>query len=598
MRLPSVSLASMSVSGHSQSSPPSPSAPTNAPAVDAGSRPGVLSYAHPHFHRRPSVFANWFWFVVKNVLGWLLILTAMVMGPLVPGPGGLPLFLIGFGLITFPGKRRITARVLSGAPVDPASRAYRRGVAGIAIVAPAVTLAYLLFEFPVLRVGTGRNALLYPALYAASAVLLWFVGVRAVGVINWGMRMVPKIRRKIRPWLRRRGIDLLPPRRRRRNAGPGGPVTREPDPEILSIHTRHQDRFKQMWAAGKPWLKRGAGLLITAAIFFWMLRPLARNWDQVRDRVLAISWGRFFVASAMFSVFLFAFRATLWRWILLSFGARLPVAAATRIWSLSELARYLPGVIWQVLGRMYLVKPYGIRGSVCSTSQILELAIFLLANMLLALACLVWFGIKSFGGPAQVWLYGAMALVPVLTFLLHPSVLYSLINRAMTRLGKPAVTERLGFKELIGLLVWSVLGLLWQSLAIWFLVSGPLNLPPTKWWVVAGAYALAWCAGFLAFWAPGGIGVRELVFMAAMQVALPPAVRNRFQADPAALTGFLAFLSVLLRLWTIAGELMLAGIAYAADYRGAPRPATTPVAPPAARGPSGSLMQATAPDLD
>jgi len=41
----------------------------------------------------------------------------MVMGPLVPGPGGLPLFLIGFGLITFPGKRRITARgraMLSG----------------------------------------------------------------------------------------------------------------------------------------------------------------------------------------------------------------------------------------------------------------------------------------------------------------------------------------------------------------------------------------------------------------------------------------------------------------------------------------------------
>jgi len=586
----------MSVSGHSQSAGPTPAAPARPPASEAGSRAGAQAYAHPH--RRPSVFANWFWFVVKNVLGWLLILTAMVMGPLVPGPGGLPLFLIGFGLITFPGKRRITARVLCGAPVDPQSQAYRRGVAGLAIFAPAITLAYLLFEFPVLRIGTGRNALLYPVLYAALAVLLWFVGIRAVGLINLGMRMVPKIRRKIRPWLRRHGIDLLPPRRRRRNV-PGGPETREPDPEILSIHERHQDRVKRFWAAGKPWLKRAAGVVITAAIFFWMMRPLARNWDQVKDRVLAISWGRFFVASAMFSVFLFAFRATTWRWILLSFGARLPIAAATRIWSLSELARYLPGVIWQVLGRMYLVKPYGIRGSVCSTSQILELAIFLLANMLLALACLVWFGIKSFGGPAQVWLYGAMALVPVLTFLLHPSVLYSLINRAMTRLGKPVVTERLGFKELIGLLVWSVLGLLWQSLAIWFLVSGPLNLPPTKWWVVAGAYALAWCAGFLAFWAPGGIGVRELVFMAAMQVALPPAVRNRFQADPAALTGFLAFLSVLLRLWTIAGELMLAAVAYLADHRGAPRPGPAVSSPAAARGaPTGSLVQAATPELD
>src|SRR3954470_8116769 len=98
----------------------------------------VLDYRGQAGYRRALLFANWFWFVLKNVVGGLRILPAMVMGPLVPGPGGLPLFLIGFGLITFPGKRRITARVLSGAPVSPQSRAYRRGVAGIAIFAPAL----------------------------------------------------------------------------------------------------------------------------------------------------------------------------------------------------------------------------------------------------------------------------------------------------------------------------------------------------------------------------------------------------------------------------------------------------------------------------
>src|SRR5215217_3532297 len=85
---------------------------------------------------------DWAWFLLKNVLGWALILSSFVLGPLVPGPGGIPLFLVGFGLITFPGKRRITARVLSGAPVDPASRAFRRGVALVAIFAPLITLAY------------------------------------------------------------------------------------------------------------------------------------------------------------------------------------------------------------------------------------------------------------------------------------------------------------------------------------------------------------------------------------------------------------------------------------------------------------------------
>jgi hypothetical protein len=272
----------------------------------------------------------------------------------------------------------------------------------------------------------------------------------------------------------------------------------------------------------------------------------------------------------MFALFLFAFRAASWRWVLMSFGARLPLAAATRIWSVSELGRYLPGGIWQFVGRVYLVKPYGISGTVCTTSQMLELTIFLLANVLLALGCLLWFGVKSFEGPAETWLYAGMALVPLLLLVLHPRVLYKAINRVMRLMRKPAVEARLGFKELAGLLAWMMIGLLWQSLAIWILVGRPLELQLTKWWVVAGAYSLAWCAGFLAVWAPGGIGVRELVFMAAMQVALPPAVRDRFRDDPAALTGFLAFLSVLLRLWATAGELALTGIAYAADLRGGP----------------------------
>ena len=91
----------------------------------------------------------------------------------------------------------------------------------------------------------------------------------------------------------------------------------------------------------------------------------------------------------------------------------------------------------------------------------------------------------------------------------------------------------------------------------------------TKWWVVAGAYSLAWCAGFLAVWAPGGVGVRELVFITAMRYVLPERVRQNFDHNPNAMLGFLAFLSVLLRIWATTGELILAAIAYAIDFKGA-----------------------------
>src|SRR5689334_18321186 len=59
-------------------------------------------------------FKEYFWFILKNVIGWLFILASPVLGIALPGPGGIPVFLIGFALVTFPGKRRLTSRVLRG----------------------------------------------------------------------------------------------------------------------------------------------------------------------------------------------------------------------------------------------------------------------------------------------------------------------------------------------------------------------------------------------------------------------------------------------------------------------------------------------------
>src|SRR5256885_12116418 len=59
-------------------------------------------------------FAGYAWLIVKNVIGWAFIFASPFIGFTLPGPGGIPLFLIGFALITFPGKRKLTARVLRG----------------------------------------------------------------------------------------------------------------------------------------------------------------------------------------------------------------------------------------------------------------------------------------------------------------------------------------------------------------------------------------------------------------------------------------------------------------------------------------------------
>ena len=519
---------------------------------------------------RPSALVTWGWFIVKNVVGWLLIISSVPLGAFVPGPGGIPLFLIGFGLITFPGKRRLVARFLRGTPIRSGSWGFRITVILVPLLLPAAAMFYLTTaNWISLHNDRGLDRR-WVVTYVVSAVVLGWAGLWSLPLVNRFLSKVPDMRRKVRPWLRRKGIDLLPARRRRRMPLREGHAARDADPEILEIHERHMHRLRTWWAVAKPWVRSLVGVAITVAIFVWIFKPIVREWDAVSARVGTIRWTRFILASGMFAAFLFTFRALVWRRILSRFGHRLSLAPAVRIWSTSELARYLPGVIWQVVGRAYLAKSYGVRRSHCTASQILELTIFLLANLLVALACLVWLGIKRMDGLAQAWMFAAMAIVPVLIFVLHPRVLYRLMNGILRRLGKPEIEPRLGFAALAGLLLWTVVGLLFQSLAIWLLVQEPLGgLQLAKWWVVAGAYCLAWCAGFLAFWAPGGLGVRELVFVAALRVALPPAVRQRFDADPQQLVGVIMFLSVLLRLWATAGELILTGIAYALDWKGA-----------------------------
>ncbi len=326
-----------------------------------------------------------------------------------------------------------------------------------------------------------------------------------------------------------------------------------------------------MSKSGRAWLRRLGGAAITAVVLYFLLRPIVRDWPNVVAQVARIDAWRFVAAVAMFSALL-VFRCVAWRRILLGLGRPVPLRPIMRIWSTSELARYVPGTVWQVLSRVVMIRPYGVDAAVCTTSQFLELSMFLLANVVVAAAALVWFA-AHIDAQARMWLLVAAGLVPVLAIVVHPAVYYRLANAVLTRAKRPPLTERLSGRAMLALLASMIVALLWQGAAVFLLVQQALGLGPGDWWVVAGAYSLAWTAGFLAIWAPGGLGIRELVLVAALGAALPPEVRARL-VDPAALLGFLA---VLLRAWVTAGEVLVWSVGLALDRDRRP-PASDPPA--------------------
>jgi hypothetical protein len=154
--------------------------------------------------------------IVKNVLGWALMLSALVLGSFFPVPIGTPLFLIGFALITLPGKRRLTSSALRGIPI----RIYTRNAfwwrLAISLLLPPAALWFLAFQrWPVLhpsQMTFARLCTVY-AVAIGGAWILTYIMLRAINVV---VKILPKVRRRVRPWMRDHGINLLPPRRKRR----------------------------------------------------------------------------------------------------------------------------------------------------------------------------------------------------------------------------------------------------------------------------------------------------------------------------------------------------------------------------------------------
>ncbi|MGA2496532.1 MAG: hypothetical protein ABSH20_02255 [Tepidisphaeraceae bacterium] len=231
------------------------------------------------------VLRDWFWFLLHNIVGWALILAAGPVGVVFPGPGGLPLFLIGFAMITLPGKRALTSRALRGVPINPQARLYRWAVAIVAILGPAGLFSWVswligrkqdrwyLLDRTMWDEMIWKHApwqVLVFIIYLSLVVLIWIFAFRGIEVINLGISLIPIARRKARPWMRRKGFDLLPPRRRKRLTQKGASI----DEDILEIDDRYQKGAIRAWDRFKPWIKYLIGLVAGAGA---IIRPRRRR---------------------------------------------------------------------------------------------------------------------------------------------------------------------------------------------------------------------------------------------------------------------------------------------------------------------------------
>jgi hypothetical protein len=162
----------------------------------------------------------------------------------------------------------------------------------------------------------------------------------------------------------------------------------------------------------------------------------------------------------------------------------------------------------------------------------------------------------------------AMLLIPILLAFLHPKVFRPVVNFILKKLRRPLIERQMSGRRLFAFLVLAIVDQFWLALGIWVATHSVLNVPLRDTWLLAGAYCLAWSAGFcMASIAPSGVGIREVVLSGTLSLLLGS--RTGIELDAAGRTAIFAAIALLLRLWATSGELIFAVVAHFWDHKGA-----------------------------
>ncbi len=283
-------------------------------------------------------------------------------------------------------------------------------------------------------------------------------------------------------------------------------------------------------------LLRWAAVLL---IFFFLGKKVVADWQQVRQYEWKINYF-WLVFSLLILLGNFVYLSWVWSEILKIFGKTLRLKKAFKISYLSNLARYLPGRIWQYVSLVAMCEREGISKSTSTASFVLSQLINIPAALLLILATGVlpavtrepW--IKD-----AIWILGGAVTLGALVVITQPNLTEKTLRWLLRKLEKTEPAVALKKTSLAGIFASYAFGWFLHGTAFFFFtvaVTGEVG----NFFPIVGAYVAAYLIGYLSFFTPGGLGVREAVLALILSIYFPDSVA--------------ILISTLSRIWVVLGE--------------------------------------------
>ncbi|ROO59058.1 hypothetical protein EDC02_0843 [Micromonospora sp. Llam0] len=207
--------------------------------------------------------------------------------------------------------------------------------------------------------------------------------------------------------------------------------------------------------------------------------------------------------------------ARAWLLTISATGAPVPVTAGVRMFFVGFLGKFLPGRVWGLLALLKLGERAGVSHPRMAGIYLVNVVVVLLSGgavgLLVAPALL---------GVHSLWWFPALGALLVLLFV-RP-VLIDRVVAVAARLARRQQPARMARPEHLRRSIgWQTASWVLFGVHVW-LVATLLGAAPVRALPVAlGAFAIASVAGTLAVFVPDGVGVRDVLLIAALTTVLP-----------------------------------------------------------------------------
>jgi hypothetical protein len=186
-------------------------------------------------------------------------------------------------------------------------------------------------------------------------------------------------------------------------------------------------------------------------------------------------------------------------------GKRLPWRQGMAVWLQAQIARYVPGGVWDVAGRLMLSEQAGVSKRITSASVGMEMGLQVLSASIFFIIALV---LRAATPPAG---YLPLAVLLILGTLigLSPRVFTALVNWGLRLLRRPPLSMTIAYRDVIVLFLARMFAHALKGLGFFLFARGLADIAWSQAPLMISAYVGAWLVGFLAVFVPTGIGVRE-----------------------------------------------------------------------------------------